>query len=334
VADSTFAGIGLVLLGGLFQGSFMAPSKAIRGWAWENYWLIFAVTAYLVCPWLLAVFTIPRLAEVYAGAGLRPILAAVLFGSGWGAGAVTFGIGVDALGLSLGFAIILGMAATAGTLVPLLLQSSGNLSPGFALAIAVCLLLMLAGVAVSSFAGAWRESKEGRRNYARGVAICVASGLLSACGNLGFAFGADLPARARQMGVSESAAQSALWTLLTLPLFACNAGYALLLLRRNETFRRFRTPQSGRSFLLAVSMGVLWMAGIAAYGAGATKLGSLGKSLGWAILMSAMVFVANLLGIATGEWKGAPRFALQRLAAGILLLLVAIGGLAFVNARL
>ena len=46
----------------------MAPIKWMRGWAWENYWLIFAITAYLISPWVLALATIPHLFEIYAGA--------------------------------------------------------------------------------------------------------------------------------------------------------------------------------------------------------------------------------------------------------------------------
>ena len=65
--DSLGAGLALVLFGGVFQGSFMYPSKHIKGWAWENYWLIFAATAYVACPWIIAALTVPRLAEVYSG---------------------------------------------------------------------------------------------------------------------------------------------------------------------------------------------------------------------------------------------------------------------------
>src|SRR5579871_6175936 len=100
----------------------MAPSKGMRGWAFENYWLFFAVTAYLICPWLLAFSTIPHLVEVYAGTSTASLLAVGVYGAGWGIGAVTFGLGVDALGLALGFALILGVSATTGTLVPLLVQ--------------------------------------------------------------------------------------------------------------------------------------------------------------------------------------------------------------------
>ncbi|MEX2261655.1 MAG: hypothetical protein WD696_06870 [Bryobacteraceae bacterium] len=113
-------------------------------------------------------------------------------------------------------------------------------------------------------------------------------------------------------------------------MFLCNAGYALHLLRRNKTAAKFRGA-SGRNFALAIAMGAMWMTGIALYGAGARQLGPLGPSLGWAILMSSMVLVANLLGMLTGEWKDAPHSSSRRLMFGVLLLMVAIGGLGYAN---
>jgi hypothetical protein len=46
---------------------------------------------------------------------------------------------------------------------------------------------------------------------------------VSACGNLGFAFGADISSRARELGV-PAAAPNTLWALLAFPLFLCNWG--------------------------------------------------------------------------------------------------------------
>ena len=86
-----------------------------------------------------------------------------------------------------------------------------------------------------------------------------------------------------------------------------------------------------RFFALAFLMGVVWMAGIGLYGAGARKLGDLGPSLGWAILMSSMVLVANVLGVLTGEWRGAPRVAQRRLWLGISILIAAISCLGYAN---
>jgi L-rhamnose-H+ transport protein len=317
----------MVLSAGFFQGAFMAPSKWIRGWAWENYWLLFAATAYLVCPWALALATIPRLFEIYAGAPASALGAALVFGAGWGVGAVTFGLGVEALGLALGFAVILGVAATCGAVIPLF---SAAVTARQAMLIVVSLAIMLAGVAVCSFAGKWKETGAGPRSYRRGLLICVTSGVLSSCGNLGFAFGGAIIERAQAFGVTE-AAPNVLWTLLTFPLFLCNAGYATYLMVKRDTGAKFRA-QTGRNAALAISMGVMWMAGIGLYGAGARRLGPLGASLGWGILMSSMVLVANAFGFATGEWRNAPATARRKLVYGVFLLVAAIAGLGYVNA--
>ena len=42
-----------------------------------------------------------------------------LFGAGWGCAAVLFGLGVDTVGLALGYAIILGLGTFVGSLLPL-----------------------------------------------------------------------------------------------------------------------------------------------------------------------------------------------------------------------
>jgi L-rhamnose-H+ transport protein len=312
----------------------MLPSKWIKGWEWENYWLIFALTAYLVAPWILAALTIPHLLEVYRGVSLRSFIVLAFCGLGWGLGALTFGLGVDAIGLALGLPIILGVAATAGTLVPLLIDPPLSFSFDHAALTGLGLALMLVGVGVCSFAGRWKESsaREDRgRSYRRGVLICIASGLLSACGNLGFAFGGEISNRARELGAADHLAPNALWSLLTIPLLLCNAGYAGWLLERKGTAVHFHKEGFAWRALLGVVMGVMWIAGMSLYGAGARKLGALGPSLGWAILLSSMVLVSNALGLLTGEWAAAPAGARRRLAQGLSILLIAIAVLAWGN---
>ncbi len=327
MADTLILGLALVLSAGFFQGSFMAPSKWIRGWDWENYWLVFAITAYLVCPWLLAFLTIPRLFEIYMGSPSAALFAALIFGAGWGIGAVTFGLGVEALGLALGFAVILGVAATCGAVIPLFFSPVAAAQVWF---IGISLLLMLAGVAVCSYAGKWKEDAGTPHSYRRGLIICMISGVLSSCGNLGFAFGGAITERAQQFGVAATTAPNVLWTLLTFPLFLCNAGFALYLLQRNRTATKYAT-RTTRNSILAVMMGVMWMAGIGLYGRGARYLGPLGSSLGWAILMASMVLAANLFGVFTGEWSQAPGNSKRLLRNGVGLLLLAIAGLGYAN---
>jgi L-rhamnose-H+ transport protein len=197
--------------------------------------------------------------------------------------------------------------------------------------IGASLAVMLAGVAVCSFAGKWKEASGAGRSYRRGLTICLVSGVLSSCGNLGFAFGGAITERAQQLGVAAATAPNVLWTLLTFPLFLCNAGFAIYLLRRNGTSSKFAIG-SARNGILAVLMGVMWMAGIALYGSGARHLGTLGPSLGWAMLMASMVVAANLFGLFTGEWTEAPDSAKRLLRSGVALLIFAIAGLGYANA--
>jgi L-rhamnose-H+ transport protein len=326
------SGSALILLAGFCQGSFMLPTKGMRHWGWENYWLIFAITAYLVAPWLLAVTTIPHLFHVYSGASAGTWVAVAAFGIGWGAGALTFGLGVDALGLALGFAVILGTSAVFGTIVPLIAFPQKSFASSQLMVLVISLIVMVAGVFICSLAGRWKDAERAnRQSYARGLSLCILSGLLSSCGNLGFVFGSEITARAEAAGVTPSVAPNAVWTLLMLPLFVCNAGYALYLMWRNSTASHYRDEAALRPIVLSVLMGVLWMAGFAFYGMGATRLGALGPSLGWAMMMATIVLVANGLGIVTGEWIEAPARSRRQLFAGVLVLFCAILGLGYAN---
>src|SRR5690606_21093463 len=111
------------------------------------------------CPWLLALATIPDLLDVYRGVPPHSVALVLLFGTGWGIGAVTFGLGVEAIGLALGFAVILGVAATSGTLIPLLVRPPSDFSASQGAVTAASLAVMLTGVAVCSFAGCWKEAE-------------------------------------------------------------------------------------------------------------------------------------------------------------------------------
>jgi L-rhamnose-H+ transport protein len=332
MASPNTVGLALLLAGGFAQGAFMAPAKWIRKWQWENYWLIFSLTAYLIIPWLLAFLTIPKLVDIYAGSSGAALVSVGAFGSAWGVGALSFGLGVEALGVALGFSIIIGVATTIGTLVPFLDTIPGNFSPTQLLLTLLSLTVMLAGVVLCSLAGKWMEAyTPSATDYNRGVLICVVSGLLSSCGNLGLSFAGSITARALDLGVSEVLAPNAVWTLLTVPLFLCNFGFALFRLKTNRTSAAFWATPWRRNLGLAVSMGVLWMGGLSFYGSGARKLGRMGTSLGFAIFMSSTVLVASTVGIVTGEWRDSPHKARRQMGAGVLLLIVAICCLATLN---
>jgi len=327
----------LVVAAGVLQGSFMVPMKFTRRWGWENTWLGFTTTAYLVWPWLLAWATLPHLFAIFASTSLRSFMLVELFGLGWGLGALTFGIGVNMLGLGLGFAIILGLAASAGTFIPLVALSPEKLIQPQGLLTVAALLLVLGGIALCAWAGKLRDAQqnpgreEGKSSFGLGLVVCIASGLLSCCGNLGFAFGGEVIQRAIEQGATESMAGNSLWALITMPLFLVNAIYCCWLLKKRRTGGLFFEPGTRFYWVLAATMGLLWIAGFVCYAPGVRLLGPLGASMGWAIMLSVMLITANLEGFFSGEWKGASREAHGFLLSGIVTLLLAIGVVGYAN---
>jgi hypothetical protein len=88
----------------------------------ENIWFVFVLTGLLLLPWSVTLAMVPSLGEVYHAASLSSLALIAVFGIGWGIGATLVGIAFRMLGISLGFAIILGLSALLGSLVPFLLQ--------------------------------------------------------------------------------------------------------------------------------------------------------------------------------------------------------------------
>lgn len=331
MTENLVSGILLVLAAGFFQGTFILPMKYTRGWSWENTWLGFSVTAYLVCPWLVALLTVPHLGQVLSHSSTATEVRTLLWGIAWGIGAVTFGLGVDYLGMALGFAIIIGLAAAIGTLVPFLVLSHVNPASAQGMIILAGTGLVLVGVSVCSWAGKLRENASPKdpgtadpspkKSYVLGVFICMLSGVLSCCGNLAFAFGSEMSTVAIKFGTDPQYASNPLWALLTFPLLICNTVFCAYLFVRERSLPKFLLPGTGRNYLLSISMGAMWLAGFLLYGMAAARLGKMGSSVGWALIMSSMVVVANLWGILTGEWRSAGRKPLQTMIIGLITLI-------------
>lgn len=335
------SGLAWVVAAGLMQGTFMLPTKYTTKWSWENMWFSYSVIAYLVLPWMIAWATVPRLADVLTTTSGSTWIKILMFGVGWGLGALTWGLGINYLGLALGFAIILGLTASIGTLVPLVVLSPDRLATAQGKMVLAGVFVMLVGIVICAWAGKLKERalQSGaatagsiRKSYAFGLFICILSGVLSPFGNLGFAFGTEMTTVAREVGTPEAFASIPFWAVIILPLFVCNAGFCLYLLAKNGTFSKFSITRTSHYHLLTSSMGVLWLGGMIVYGVGATLLGPIGPSVGWAVLIALVVVVANIWGLMTGEWRGTGSRPIRIMAVGLAALLIAVGIISASNA--
>lgn len=328
-------GVLFSLIAGVGQGSFMTPMKKMTKWDWENQWVFFSITAYVIFPFLLAFFTMPNLFEIYRVVGFDLVLKQWGLGIVWGVGAVAFGLGTYYLGLALGFAIIMGLSSALGALVPLIFLHPEKIWTTESQAIYVGILIMLIGLVIISKAGSLKEKelagKEesktqwGEQRFGLGLFLCIFSGVVSSLINIIFASGGvKIAETALQMGISQSFSQNAFWTAFLPGACVTNLGYAFYLLTKNKTWSKFRLPGTGNHWILGISTGLLWMGGFAFYGSGAANLGELGPSIGWPLMVSSMIIAANIWGASTGEWKGISREPIKFQIIGLVFLLVAI----------
>ena len=79
-------GILIFALGGLAGAVFYLPFKKVKNWAWESYWLIYAVFGLVVVPWLLALTTSPNVFAVLKQASSKELWYCYLCGAAWGLG--------------------------------------------------------------------------------------------------------------------------------------------------------------------------------------------------------------------------------------------------------
>ena len=319
-------GIAAAVGAGLMQGNFTIPMKYMPRWNWENLWLAFNVFALVVLPWVVVIVTIPDAFTLYNEATPQDIFLPVLFGALWGAGNVFCGLGVAEVGTALGLSLVIGLAAATGTIIPLLSQPSGVLFSGRGLMILLGVALMSGGVLVCALAGMKREAHDGKSSGAgrvKGLVFCMLSGVMSASLNFAFVYGGALRSRAEAMGYSLGVAPNVVWTWAMAGSFLVNFAYCSYLLKKNRSLGKYILPDTGSYWIYCVSMAILLSGGIFIYGFGASSLGPLGASIGWAIFLCFTILAANVSGFATGEWKGARLGAIRLMIAGSGLLMIA-----------
>ena len=328
-------GIAVVVLAAILNGSFAVPSKRMSGWRWENSWLLFAFSGLLMVPWIVTFATVPNLVDVFNGASSAILLRVVFFGIAWGTGATLFGLGISRVGMALGFALILGITASFGSLFPLAILHPEQLSESRGLGLILGTVVMTVGLVFLARAGQIRErdlsQNSSKSGFTIGLVICVFSGIFSSMLNFSFLFGDELRLRALDSGASAAMAANPIWALTVTGGFFANLVYCVYLLNRNRTWSVDRRRGSLAYWLLGISMGLLWFIGTVLYGVGANSLGTLGGIVGWPIFMTLDIIVALFWGAVSGEWKGASPRAVAYCWVGIAILLLSIGVISAAN---
>lgn len=201
-------GVLIFVLGGLAGAVFYMPFKKVKNWAWESYWMIYAVVGLLVVPWLLAFYTSPNLLAVLRQSPVGTLAFCCACGAMWGVGGLTWGLMIRYLGVGLGLAIGAGLCSAGGTLIPPIIRGDPEqlyaTTPALVslAAVGVSLLgIILVGMAGMSKENELPEEQKKKAvaeyNFKKGIVIAIFSGLMSSGLNFGLQGGQITEYKAR-----------------------------------------------------------------------------------------------------------------------------------------
>jgi L-rhamnose-H+ transport protein len=244
-------GVFLHWLGGLASGSFYVPYRGVKHWGWETFWLVGGFFSWIIAPWFVGLLVTKDLAAVLTGAPKATLFWTCFFGLLWGIGGLTFGLTMRYLGLSLGMAVVLGLCAAFGTLMPPIFRGEfatqvlgTNSGQVILLGIVVCLL----GIALAGLAGICKEramSLEQQKSaikefdLKKGIAVATLSGVMSACFAYGLAAGEPIKLLALKHGTPVLWQGLPVLVVILIGGFTTNFIWCVVLNIRNRTGHQY-----------------------------------------------------------------------------------------------
>jgi L-rhamnose-H+ transport protein len=336
-------GIFFHLLGGFASGSFYMPFSKVKGWSWESYWIIGGLFSWLIVPPLAAWLTLPGFTEIISSTSAGTMRYVFTFGLLWGIGGLTYGLGVRYLGMSLGNSVVLGFCSAFGALVPSIYYSVFP-TPGktsftellsttwgrvVLFGVGVCLL----GIYICGRAGLMKEREltdEQKKksvsefSLGKGLAVAIASGILSSCFNFGIEAGKPMAGTAVASGLNPLYQNNVTYVVLLWGGLATNLIWCVVLNARNRSFGDYLNPKTplANNYLFSALAGTTWFLQFFFYGMGESKLGNGASS--WILHMAFIILVANGWGFASREWKGVSAKTKNTIALGVITILVSV----------
>ena len=321
------AGLLLILIAGLFQGTYGLGMKKFQPLAWEAFWLLFIILSMIIIPLGVIRFLVPDLVAALKAVDQQDATIAIVMGALWGIGAIFWGKAIVYLGLSLTYGIGMSLTAISGSIGMLFSLENGWSNPAVPYIIGG-VFVMVIGVGFITKAGLIRDKKsaEQETNEAGNKYFMIAlvgiflSGIFSGLLNIGFNRVSAAAEEAVNQGASAANASLVQWLFVFAGGFVIQLLYSLYLLFRNKTFNTFSGKGVGKALLITFGTALFWFAALAIYGQGATVMGELGPVVGWSMFLAVALIVSNIWGLVTGEWKGMPR-ALRMLNIGNVILI-------------
>lgn len=312
------AGILLIATGAFSSGSFAVPFGKIKEWKWETLWMIFSISAYIIFPLLACIVLAQGFVSVIQNTDSKTIISVFLLGAVYGIGNLSFGLTLRYLGLSLGYALSLGLMLGIGTLIPPLLDGRLTIilqKEGGALLIYGVITASF-GIVLSAWSGIMKDKQVSDSikkesisefNLVKGILAALLVGVAGSAMSLGFERGRPITELASEEGVNELFTMMPLLVILFAGTFVTTLIWCVFLGFRNGSLKNYKHAPSSRilvyNYLLGLLAGLLWFSQFILYGMGKSKMGPF-TFTSWGILMALTIVFATVWGLIRKEWKG------------------------------
>ena len=160
--------------------------------------------------------------------------------------------------------------------------------------------------------------------------MVIISGILSAGWGFAFAYSqGPVVEILEKHGIASFPSKIIVWAFVLFGAALINVLYPAYLLTVNKTWAIM--AKNGRDVILSVSYGLLFFIPSVLLGKGMILLGVLGASVGWGITQGSIILGGQLLGFASGEWRGVTGKPRKYIYIAIAVLILSMVILAFGN---
>ncbi|MCX7428658.1 MAG: hypothetical protein NTW96_23910 [Planctomycetia bacterium] len=317
---------------GLLMGSSAWPIKLMHRFKYEHWAIVANTVGIVLVPWCVTLLFCPNAFAAYREVGWEPLVKSNLWSLGWGVANVLAMICFLRIGFSLTNAVLTGLGASLGVILPMLVKGSGlfkdapDLISPAGLTVLAGVAVMLVGVVLVSLAGFGKARAQGKQeatsgSFAAGLVMAILAGVLSSGISFAFVYSQKpIVTAMKDNGASEIAANFAVWAVGLLGGALVNILYPVYLLTKN---RSWHILLDAKEVLLSLIAGVSFAVAVAGMGKGMLLLGTLGASLGFGVQQASQMLGGQAVGFIAGEWRGvrgAPRLMMYW---AIVLLIVA-----------
>ena len=315
---SILFGILLIATGAFSAGSFAVPFGKIKSWRWESYWMVFSLGAYIILPLLACIIFTPDFVSVIKLTPQKTIAGVFLLGAVYGIGNLSFGLALRYLGLSLGYALSLGLMLAIGTLIPpfmdgrlvLMIAASGGklLIAGVVVATVGIILSAWSGIVKDKIVSEDKKKESvSEFSLVKGILASLLVGITGSAMALGFEKGQEISVLAEESGVNPLFSMMPVYLVLLTGTFISTLTWCLFLGLKNRSltdyFQSKNTKILGANYGFGLLAGVLWFSQYIFFSMGKSKMGPF-TFTSWGILMALTIGFATVWGIIRGEWKG------------------------------